>query len=91
MAQTIASPAEQRRFASELAELTNQIRGTEAGLKEALRELGSVWADEHYQRFTQAHGEMARRLGAFYRASARFQDYLQRKSSAGQQYLDRGR
>jgi WXG100 family type VII secretion target len=87
MPQANVDPAELRRFAQDLTRFGTELRSLLAGLHARMMNLEKTWRDQEQRKFYQEFEETARTLGRFLEASDRHVQFLAKKASHVEDYL----
>lgn len=88
MGQIIVSPRDQQQFSKDLAEALKTLQSKQAFFKAATNEIRSTWKDERFSEFIRKWELLQQQLSVFYRSGEGYCEYLNRKSQAGERYLN---
>lgn len=88
MSKANVDPVELRRFAQELNKFNTELQTLLGGLHGRLRGLEGTWRDQEQRKFTEAFEQTLKALGNFMEASRTHVQFLSKKASAVEEYLN---
>ena len=87
MTQAIVDPQDLRRFAAQLHQFNEELRGGLSGLQAGFTRVGETWRDQEHERFAELFAETTEVLAKFIRAGEHHVPYLIRKAEKIEEYL----
>lgn len=87
MPQIIVDPSEMRKFEAALRELQVEIDARRTQLEGQITDVRSFWDDEKYQQFLRKSEELMLQVQYFSKLCDQYCEYLMRKASAAEAYL----
>jgi hypothetical protein len=90
MPQAIVDPDELRRFAVFLNSMAESVRNKKTAVSSNFSSLKEVWRDQKYTQFERVFTETTKQLDKFLKDAANYAQYLQKKASIVDKYLERG-
>lgn len=88
MPKAFVNPEELRRFASELRNFNDSLKGELSGIHQRFTKLGETWQDQEHAKFAEVFEQMVRTLAKFADAADKHVPFLLRKAERIQEYLD---
>ena len=85
--QAIVNPDDLERFARELKQFNEQVRGSTSRLQGQFGRLGATWRDQEHQKFAREFEQTMRVLHQFMRTSEVHIPFLLRKAQRARDYL----
>ncbi|MEW6403835.1 MAG: WXG100 family type VII secretion target [Chloroflexota bacterium] len=86
--QAIADPEDLERFARELKQFNDQLRGSMSSLQSRFGRLGDTWRDQEHQKFAREFEQTMRVLHQFMGTADAHIPFLQRKAQRIRDYLN---
>ncbi len=88
MAKANVDPEELLRFAKDLTRFNHEMRGLMQSIRGKMRQLETSWQDQEQKKFAEEFDQTVRTLGNFLEASDRHSQFLAKKASFIQDYLN---
>ena len=88
MAKAIVDPAELRKFARDLARFTQELQSMTASMNSKMNQLEQSWRDQEQKKFAEEFRQTTRALGRFGEASQQHVQFLVKKATQIEDYLN---